>query len=64
MEVKEKSLKKMQNSTLHSASADDIIKVGMSVYCAYLTYNIKLSIYNVIIQEDEQQCKRKSKNLS
>ncbi|EFI69308.1 hypothetical protein BFZC1_06013 [Lysinibacillus fusiformis ZC1] len=32
MEVKEKSLKKMQKSTLHSASADDIIKVGMSVF--------------------------------
>jgi|GEM_PF-6127862 len=31
MEMEEKSLKKMQKSTLHSASTDDIIKVGASV---------------------------------
>ena len=32
MEVEEKSLKKCKISTLHSASADDIIKVGTSVF--------------------------------
>lgn len=53
----------MQKSTLHSASADDIIKVGMSVLCRVNLY-YQISIYNVIIQEDEQQCKRKTKNLS
>ncbi len=53
----------MQKSTLHSASADDIIKVGMSVFVQTISIITFFIIYNVIIQEDEQQCKRKSKNL-
>ncbi len=53
----------MQKSTLHYASADDIIKAGMSVFCAEYNHHNIFIIYNIIIQEDEQQCKRKSKNL-
>lgn len=54
----------MQKSTLHSESADDIMGSGTSVCAQTSTILTFFIIYNVIIQEDEQQCKRKSKNLS
>lgn len=47
----------MQKSTLHSASADDIIKVDMSVFVQTLFIITFFIIYNVIIQGVGQLCK-------